>query len=86
VNQLATKIAELVHQKTPDDWLWKGRRIRLIDGTTLTMPDTPENQQKFPQQSNQKPGLGFPICRVLAVSCLFSGVILNAAISPLKGK
>jgi hypothetical protein len=49
VNQLATKIAELVHEKTPGDWLWKGRRIRLIDGTTLAMPDTPENQQKFPQ-------------------------------------
>lgn len=86
VSQLATKIAELVHLKTPEDWLWKGRRVHLIDGTTLTMPDTPENQQKFPQQSSQKPGLGFPICRVLAVSCLSSGVILNAAMSPLKGK
>ena len=86
MSQLATKIAELVHLKTPEDWLWKGRRVHLIDGTTLTMPDTPENQQKFPQQSSQKPGLGFPICRVLAVSCLSSGVILNAAMSPLKGK
>jgi hypothetical protein len=56
VNQLATKIAELVHEKTPDDWLWKGTRIHLIDGTTLTMPDTPENQQKFPQQSTFKQG------------------------------
>lgn len=86
VTQLTTKIADLVHEKTPQNWLWKGKRVHLIDGTTLTMPDTPENQKKFPQPGGQKTGLGFPICRVLAVSCLSSGVILNAAISPLKGK
>ncbi|MBL4608228.1 MAG: IS4 family transposase [Pseudomonadales bacterium] len=86
VSQLTTKIAGLVHEKTPKNWLWKGKRVHLIDGTTLTMPDTPENQKEFPQPGGQKEGLGFPICRVLAVSCLSSGVILNAAISPLKGK
>lgn len=83
---LTTKIAELIHQKSVKQWGWNGRPVRLIDGTTLTMPDTTENQSEFPQQGGQKPGLGFPICRLLAVSCLSSGVILNAAISPFKGK
>ena len=42
-------------------WLWKGRQVYLFDGTTVTMPDTRENQQAYPQVYNQKPGLGFPI-------------------------
>ena len=40
-------------------WLWKGRHVYLFDGTTVTMPDTRENQQAYPQVYNQKPGLGF---------------------------
>jgi hypothetical protein len=35
-------------------WLWKGRRGYLFDGTTITMPDTPENQEAYPQVYNQK--------------------------------
>ena len=49
-------------------WLWKGRHVYLFDGTTVTMPDTPENQQAYPQVYNQKPGLGFPIARLGASS------------------
>jgi Transposase DDE domain len=86
LTNLTTKIAELVHEKSTKQWGWNNRPVRLIDGTTLTMPDTVKNQAEFPQQAGQKEGLGFPICRLLAVSCLSSGVILNAAISPFKGK
>ncbi len=50
------------------------------------MPDTKSSQAEFPQQGSQKAGLGFPICRLLAVSCLHTGVILNAAVGPFKGK
>src|SRR5262249_54604914 len=51
-------------------WLWKGRHVYLFDGTTVTMPDTPENQAAYPQVYNQKPGLGFPIARVGALISL----------------
>lgn len=67
-------------------WRWHGRPVRLVDGTTMTMPDTDENQAAYPQSENQKPGLGFPLCRMVAVICLGSGAILNAAIGPYKGK
>ena len=33
-------------------WLWKGRRVYLFDGTTVTMPDTPANQAAYPQVYN----------------------------------
>ena len=65
---------------------WQGRRVRLVDGTTVPMPDTAANQAAFPQMSTQKPGLGFPQCRLLALMCLSSGAIIDAATCPVKGK
>jgi len=54
--------AEL-HGKAQTDWLWKGRRVKIADGTTLIMPDTEANQAEYPQPDGQKPGLGFPMVR-----------------------
>lgn len=67
-------------------WRWRKRPVRLVDGTTVVMPDTPENQQAYPQLSSQKPGLGFPISRLVGLFCLGSGAILDMAMSPVKGK
>ncbi|WP_177420522.1 hypothetical protein [endosymbiont of Lamellibrachia barhami] len=54
-------IGRQIDQRLPDEWRWQGRRVRLVDGTTVTMPDTPENQAVYPQLRGQKEGLGFPI-------------------------
>jgi len=70
----------------PEHWRWQGRPVWLVDGTTVTLSDTPENQHLYPQQSGQEPGLGFPICRIVGIMCLASGGILNAAMGPYKGK
>lgn len=67
-------------------WCWRGRRVLLADGTTVTMPDTAANQSRFPQQGGQLPGLGFPICRIVGITCLGSGALLNAAIGQFNGK
>jgi hypothetical protein len=58
----------------------------LVDGTTISMPDTVENQAVFPQSASQAPGLGFPQCRMVGIVCLASGAVLNAALGPCKGK
>jgi len=86
VSELTRCTGKLLDKELPSHWRWQGRRVRLIDGTTATMPDTPENQNTYPQQRTQKPGLGFPICRIVGVICLASGGILNAAVGPYKGK
>lgn len=83
---LARHLGQLMHQHTPSDWRWQQRKVRIVDGTTLTMPDTPSNQATYPQQKAQAAGLGFPICRVLGITCLASGALLDAAIGPFKGK
>ena len=49
------------------------------------MPDTASNQCQFPQQSSQKPGLGFPIARLLCVFCWSSGALMAHATGPVKG-
>lgn len=55
--------------------LWCGLRVRVVDGTTLTAPDTPENQAEFPQPRSQRPGCGFPILRLVALFALATGMI-----------
>lgn len=86
VSGLSHYLGQWMHQQAPEDWRWHQRKVRIVDGTTVTMPDTPENQAAYPQQKAQSAGLGFPICRVLGVTCLSSGALLNAAIGPFKGK
>src|SRR5437764_9875315 len=67
-------------------WLWKGRHVYLFDGTTVTMPDTRENQEAYPQVYNQKPGLGFPIARLGALISLAGGAVVNLGCCQYAGK
>ena len=70
----------------PPVWRWQGRSVKLFDGTTVTMPDTPSNQQVYPQSSEQKPGLGFPIARIGALIGLSSGAMLGYQVAACEGK
>jgi hypothetical protein len=67
-------------------WLWKGRHVYLFDGTTVTMPDTRENQKAYPQVYNQKPGLGYPIARLGALISLACGAVVNLGFCQYAGK
>ncbi len=60
--------------------------MRLVDGATVTLADTEENQAEYPQPASQKAGLGFPQCRLVALLCLGSGALLDAASGPCEGK
>lgn len=86
ISRVTKQAGRLIVERTPDAWHWQGRRVKLVDGTTVTQPDTLENQAAYPQQKAQKPGLGFPIARVVGLICLASGAVLDAAIGPFKGK
>lgn len=86
VSTLVRYTGELMNGQVPDQWRWHGKRVHLIDGTTVTLPDTAANQAVYPQQEVQKPGLGFPISRIVGIICLSSGALLNAALSSFSGK
>ena len=59
--------------------LWKEWRVRVLDGTGVSMPDTPKNQRAYPQSAEQKPGCGFPFIKIIGVFRLSTGVLLNYA-------
>lgn len=86
VSTLTRYVGAAVSAQAPSSWHWRGRAVRLVDGTALRMPDTPANQSAYPQPRNQQPGLGFPLCRMVGLVCLGSGVLLDAAISSYQGK
>jgi hypothetical protein len=86
VRELARYTGQWISAHAAQPRCWRGRAVRLVDGTTLTLPDTTRNQARFPQSRSQKPGLGFPLCRVVGILCLGSGALLDAAIGPFRGK
>src|SRR5262249_43421594 len=84
--RLMRGIGDLLEPKAHPDWRWKGRAVHLIDGSTVSMPDTPENQAVYPQSRSQKPGLGFPLARIVAIISFTTGAVRDLAIGPYKGK
>jgi len=86
VSTLARESGGIVAEEAASWWHWRGRRVRLVDGATVTLADTEANQAAYPQSSSQKPGLGFPICRLVALLCLASGALLAGAVGPCQGK
>ncbi len=75
-----------LHDDLPEEWRWCGRRVKVVHGTTVSMPDTAANQREYPQSPSQKPGLGFPITRMVVVFCLATGAVLEAALGKYQGK
>jgi hypothetical protein len=67
-------------------WLWKGRRVKVVDGTGLSMPDTPANQRAYPQHKDIAAGAGFPLLRLVALFDLAVGTVVDAAMAPHRGK
>lgn len=86
IHQLVRDTGKQLEEQAEESWLWHGRRVRVVDGSTITMPDTPANQAAYPQQKNQKPGCGFPIARILVIFSLSVGTVLEAAIGKYQGK
>ena len=64
-------------QKKVDTGRLNGRRVIVVDGTGVSMPDTKQNQEIWPQQVSQKPGCGFPQAALCACFCLQTGALLS---------
>ncbi len=86
IRELAINIADKNEQMATNEWLWKNKVVKIIDGTTLSAPDTTENQKEYPQNTRQKPGLGFPILRLVGIFSLSTGSLLNLDFGTYAGK
>lgn len=86
VKGLACESGRLLSERAPLHWRWRGRTVKLVDGTGLSMPDTQENQAVYPQPGSQATGVGFPLTCMVVVICLATGAALDAANGPYSGK
>jgi len=86
LHDLTTDVGRRLSRQTPSGWLWQGRHVKLVDGTTLSGPDTEANQKKYPQPRSQKKGLGFPLMRAVTLFCLATAVFVDARLAAWSGK
>lgn len=83
---VACQVGRNLDAQADANWLWKGRRVYMFDGTTVTMADTSANQAAYPQIPTQRPGLGSPIARVGALVSLSCGTIISLGFCRYAGK
>jgi hypothetical protein len=84
--RLTRATARRLRDDAPDRRRRPRRVVKFVDGTTVSMPDTPANQAEYPQARTQQPGVGFPIARLVALFCLSTGAVLDALLGPYRGK
>jgi len=86
IRRLTCEVADGCEQAVPSRWLWNGRHVSLVDGSTVFMPDTEENQEAYPQHVAQQEGLGFPIARMVVILSLATAMVSDMSIGPYQGK
>ena len=86
IKRLSKHTACELEQQARPEWLWKGRCVKIADGTTVTMPDTGANQAVYPRRRNQAQDVGFPIARIMMVLSLGTGAVLDVAMAAMRGK
>lgn len=73
------QVARNIMESETNEDRWCGRRVKVVDGSGLSMPDTPENQKAWPQSARAKKGCGFPDMKIVALFSLASGVLVSLA-------
>ena len=84
VQRLCLQSADRLEAQVSSRQLWKGRSVQIIDGSTVLLPDTAQNQAAYPQHGNQKPGCGFPIVRIVGLFSLVTGAMSNLLMGTWK--
>lgn len=86
LRRLTVQVGNAWEEEAPAAWRWHGRHVVVVDGFTVTLPDTPENQQAYPQPSTQKPGLGCPLVGAVVLLGLATAALQGLALGPYQGK
>jgi hypothetical protein len=81
---LTRAIERALPHTSKTDHLWHGHRVFHVDGSTFSMPDTPQLQKAFGQPGAQATGCGFPVAHLLALFHAQTGLLLDVWASPLR--
>jgi hypothetical protein len=84
LEKLFSKAARNLEEKVTIEHIWCGRNVKVIDGSAVSMPDTPENQKAYPQPKSQNLGCGFPIAKIGVIFSLATGAAIALAIDVLN--
>jgi putative transposase len=84
--RLALQVGWELEKQAEASWLWGGRHVHLVDGFTVTLPDTPANRAAYPPPPTHKPGLGFPLLRLVGLLSLATAAVQGLAFGPYQGK
>jgi hypothetical protein len=85
--RLVRESGDQLHSRVASDRLPLAHRpVYVVDGTTVSMPDTAANQKAYPQSRSQRPGVGFPIARLVTLFSLASGAVVDMAVGKYRGK
>jgi hypothetical protein len=76
-SRLCRRLGDALTRKARPDDLWCGRRVKVVDGSSSSMPDTLANQEEYPQPAGQAEGCGFPMVAFVGVFCLATGALLE---------
>jgi hypothetical protein len=77
-------VGQTLQAKVGDAYRWCGRRVWVVDGSSCSMPDTPQLQEVFGQPDRQKKGCGFPVAKLVAMFCWASGAVLEVAMGAYR--
>ena len=84
LDKVNEKVIEKSQSQIKPEHLWCGRDVKIVDGSSVSMPDTEENQELYPQPSGQKKGCGFPVMRIVVMFSLATGLMLACRKGSLK--
>jgi putative transposase len=86
LQEMTHLLGQRLEAACPEDWRWLGHRVLLVDGWVVTLPDTPANQQAYPQPTTQKKGLGFPQVRLVGLFSWACNILVEVRWGPCHGK
>lgn len=84
IQELFEHTGQALCAKVKPEQLWKGRHVKLLDGSSVVMADTQANQKEYPQHKNQKPGCGFPIAKIVVMFSLTTAAAIGVRIAALN--
>ena len=84
LQKLFIRVGNKLESKTTSEHTWCGRHVKVLDGSTVSMPDTTENQKAYPQPSSQKAGCGFPLAKIMVLFSITTGAAIGIIIDVFK--
>ena len=83
LEQALESTAQTADRRVGQSPQFQGRPVKVVDGSSTPLADTPANQLRYPQPRSQKPGCGFPLMKLVVIFSLCGGAVLKVILGSL---